>query len=298
MNIDQRDLFNFYTAVKHRSFSAAAQALGVSKGYISKSIKRLESQVANKLIHRSARQWQLTAAGNELFTTAQSMQASLDHGLEQLQIINNTPSGCIKISAPPAVAESLLAPLLSRFMHQHPSISIDMHLDTALVDIVSGGFDLVFRGARLEDSNLIARKLVDIEHVLVASPDFLKQHGTPKIPTDLEQLPCMGYPVEGRIIWPLRQARKSARINIEPALASNQSSLLKQCALQGAGITKLLSFMVTEELRAKTLIPVLNDWQLDTLPLYAVYPSREFLPLKTKALLNYITSNIKKTSHP
>lgn len=294
MAIDQRDLFNFYTVVCQRSFNQAANHLGVSKGYISKSIKRLEQQIANKLIHRSARHWQLTAAGEQLFQTAQSMQLSLGQGLEQLQIINQSPSGCLKISAPPAVAETILAPIFSTFLTKNPNITIDMHLDTKLVDIISGGYDLVFRGSRLEDSNLIARKLFDVEHRLVASPNFFKHHLAPCDPTDLENLPCIGYLVDGRVIWNFTQSHKNRQVTITPKLTSNLSSMLKQCAIQGAGITRLLSFMATDALKSKQLIEVLPDWQCSKLPLYVVYPSREFLPFKTKALLEYLIEHFKK----
>ncbi|MDF1797250.1 MAG: LysR family transcriptional regulator [Coxiellaceae bacterium] len=291
MNIDQRDLFNFYHTVCQQSFTKAAEHLGVSKGYISKSIYRLEAQLKQKLMQRTTRQFTLTPAGEELFATANSMQATLQSGLESLQVLNQSPHGLIKVSASPAVANRFLAPLFARFMVAFPNITIDVDIDTTFVDIIGKQYDMVFRGARLEDSNLVAKKLFDIGNILVASPALFEHYPKPSTPEDLAQLPCMAYPIDGRVIWRFQHQRKKSVINIKPKLVCNHSAFLRQCALSGGGVASIQSLLIHDEIKQGKLIHLLPEWQLRSTPLYMLYPSREFLPLKTRCLIDFIVEH-------
>lgn len=291
MKIDQRDLFNFYHTVCEQSFTKAAEHLGVSKGYISKSIHRLERQLKQKLLQRTTRKITLTPAGEELFTTAKSMQTTLENGLEALQALNQSPHGLIKVSASPAVANCFLAPLFASFLNAYPNITIDMDIDTTFVDIIGNQYDLVFRSARLADSNLVAKRMFDIDNVLVASPAFFKQHQMPTRPEDLEKLPCLAYPVNGRAIWRFQHQRHKSVINIEPKLICNQSAFLRECAINAGGIAAIQSLLIDNEIKQGKLIRVLPDWKLRSTPLYMLYPSREFLPLKTRSLIDFIVQH-------
>ncbi len=291
MNIDQHDLVNFYHVVCQQSFTKAAEYLGVSKGYISKSIQRLEMQLKQSLIQRTTRKFSLTPAGETLFTTATQMQQTLQSGLENLQVLNRSPHGLIKVSASPAVANQFLAPLFAAFMQKFPNITINIDIDTTLVDIIGKQYDVVFRSARLEDSNLVARKLFDIKNIVVASPTLLKHYPKPTTPEDLLNFPCMGYSINGRITWHFQRQRQKSVINIEPKLVSNHSAFLKQCALNGGGIAAIQSLLVFNEIEQHKLIQLLPEWQLRSTPLYMIYPSRQFLPLKTRSLIDFILAN-------
>ena len=294
MDPDQRDLLNFHHVALHGSFTKAADSLQVSKSHISKSISRLEQQLQKKILQRSTRQLVLTEAGEQLFATTTMMQATLTQGLEKLQVLAGKPKGKLKISAPPAFAVEVLAPLLVKFMQAYPDVTIELDLASKLVDIISGGYDLVFRSALLKDSNLIARKLFDCDDILVASPTLFNQHQMPVLPQDLERLPCIAYQASGssKINWQLKKNNQNRVVNLTPVLTCNLMAMLKKCALNGAGVARLPLFMVKDELQQKQLYRVLPEWNLSGAALYMVYPSREYLPLKTRCFIDFVSAKL------
>ena len=289
MRIDQRDLENFYYVVTTNSFTAAAAALGVSKGYISKSIAKLEQELQLKLFNRSTRQLLLTTAGERLFATVADMQQQLQSGLDNLQQLTGEPIGELKISAPPALSECLLAPMLTKFQQKYPQVTIDISLQSKVVDVIAGGYDLVFRGAKLDESNLIARKIFAIKNVLVASKDFVQQYGLPAKVEELNDFHVLAYKSSGKIIWQFKQQNKVVNLNVEPKFVTNLSTMLKAMVISGCGITSLPDFTVTEEIKQNKLVYVLPEWEQVQQTLYVLYPSREYMPLKTKCMLDFIS---------
>jgi DNA-binding transcriptional LysR family regulator len=294
MRTDPRDLLNFYCIVNSKGFTAAAKVMQVSKGYLSKSLHRLELMLNAKLLHRSTRQFVLTEAGEELFNTLSIMHNNLQASLENLQQLSGIPKGEIKISAPPAYAEYLLAGKFASFMEKYPGIIINLDLHSELVDVVGGGYDLVIRGAKLVDSRVIARKLVDIKNVLVASKKFIKANGAPKEPIELLNFKCAAYRNPDKIVWRFKNGRSKQDIAIKPQLSSNLSSMLKACVLADFGIASLPLFMVEEELGRNKLQLVLRDWQLEDTPGYLLYPARDYMPLKTRLLVDYLCDTCAK----
>ncbi|OGO93050.1 MAG: hypothetical protein A3F41_04130 [Coxiella sp. RIFCSPHIGHO2_12_FULL_44_14] len=289
MQPDQRDLLVFHQVALNQSFTKAAVVLAVSKGYVSRVIRRLEHQLEKKLLQRSTRQLVLTDAGEQLFSTTQAMQATLEKGLEALQTASQIPKGLLRISAPPAFAEVLLAPIFAAFQQQYPAVIIEIDLQSRLVDPIAAGYDLIFRSARLSDSNLIARKLFDIENVFLATPEFLQQHHPLKIPQDLKKVPCVAYGFHSETTWHFSRAKQQETVTLTPVLKSNLLSFLKECALNHLGVVALPLFMVKKELAEQRLHILLPEWQLSSAPLYMVYPSREYLPFKVKCLIEFLT---------
>lgn len=287
---DQRDLLIFHQVALSHSFTKAADVLLVSKGHVSKAISRLEQQLEKKLFQRSTRQLVLTDAGEQLFATTLEMQAALARGLETLQILGDEPRGILRITAPPALAEAILAPAFVAFRQQYPGVMIELNLESRLVDPIAEGYDVVFRSARLEDSNLIARKLMDIESKLVASSSFLKRYDRLKTPQDLTEIPCVAYRAQPKVTWNFKKSNKRMLVDISPVLTSNLLSFLKASVLNGMGVALLPSFMMQEEIKQKRLVAVLPEWELPSAPLYVVYPSRDYMPFKVKCFISFLKS--------
>ncbi|MCF6807891.1 LysR family transcriptional regulator [Thiotrichales bacterium 19S9-12] len=290
---DQRDLFIFHKVALLESFTKAAENLNVSKGYISKVIARLEDQLQSKLIQRSTRQFVLTDRGEQLFITTVLMQEELSKGLEKLQVLSGVPKGKLKISAPPALTEKVLAPIISEFVEKYPEVKIDLNLETEYVDVISGGYDLIIRNGLLDDAGFIARKLLDVKVTLVSSPLLFEKYTLPQIPEDLENLPCITYGAADKVMWQFSQGKQKVSVAVNSKLTCNLSSLLKTCMLNGTGITTMPYFMVKEEIEQKKIIELLPKWEIPSTPLYLVYPSRQYMPLKTRSFMEHLISKFK-----
>lgn len=287
--LDQNDLLIFNKVVFHRHFSKAAEELKISKSLVSKAIQRLETQLAKKLIHRSTRQMSLTHEGEHLFKTTQLMQVVLKQGLEDLQVFNQVPEGLIKISLPSALGEEILMPRLQAFMKKYPRIKIHATTESDLVEIPNEKYDVIFRSAEVGDAHFVARKIMNIHYDLVATPEFIQQYGNPLVPEDLKALPVVAYcPFPREIIWQFQHAHlASSIVTLEPFFTSNSLAMLKKSILSGEALGILPDFLSTNLLVNKKLVGLLEGWQLPAMPLYLIYPTSRYLPLRIKKLIEF-----------
>ena len=170
----------FACVVEHRSFSAAADAIGVSKATVSKAISRLEAHLGASLFHRTSRKLTLTESGKALAEHAQRILAEAQAAEEAASTNATAPTGLVRIAAPMTFGISHVAPAIADFMIEHPGIHIDLRLSDARIDIVAEGFDVAMRIASLPDSSLRARRIAPIETRVVASPLYLDRRGRPR----------------------------------------------------------------------------------------------------------------------
>jgi DNA-binding transcriptional LysR family regulator len=288
MAIDQQDYYNFYNVARYLSFTKAAQALNRSKSYISKSISSLEVQLQTKLIQRTTNNLTLTQAGERLFQTVTAMQVTLESGLESLQTINQVPMGRLNISAPPALAESVLAPALALFSKKYPHITMQINCESRLVHVIDDGFDIIFRSAILEDANFIARPLLSCGYSCVANIAAKEKISHLKHPNDLTTLPCFAYGKSGVAQWTFEKEQETITVPLQPIFYSNLSSMIKSFLMLSEGIAVLPNFVVQEDLKEGRLLPVLPTWDMMESPVYMVYPSRHYMPLKLKCFIDFM----------
>lgn len=175
----------FFTVVMQSSFSKAADRLGVSKSFISKKISKLEADLQVRLLHRSTRRLVLTEAGKAFFKCCDKVVKEAQTAYSVVSELQGQPSGTLKISMPPAFGLHMMQDVLSEYIEKFPNVTLNVHLDNRLVDVIKDNYDLVFRSANLESSNLIAQRILKIESILCASPGYLAKHGQPTIPQDL-----------------------------------------------------------------------------------------------------------------
>jgi DNA-binding transcriptional LysR family regulator len=294
MDLDQHDLYIFHQVALNQSFTQAAQALGMSKSHMSKAVRRLEEQLHYRLFQRSTRHMVLTPEGEALFQTTSRMQQHLQKGLDSIGRLHQSPSGKIRIAAPPAWGQIVLPSLLANFMQKYPDITIELTLESHFSDVIGGEYDLVFRNALLSDSSLIARHLVDLETVLVASPQTIEAVGAPSVPNDLKSIPSCMY--SGRRIarWKIRKGDQQALVEIKPVMRCNQITAIKETVLHGLGMAALPKFMVLDDIASGKLVHLLPDWALPTSPFYILYPTRDFLPYKTQCFIDFMLQVIDK----
>ena len=289
---------NFITIVEQGSITAAADKLEITPAAVSKRLQLLEQNLGTRLLTRNTRQIALTEAGEYYYHHNKSLLAEMERIDEHVQGMQRVLKGNLKLNLPMTYGKKRLTHLLVDFLKLHPDITINSSLDDAIIDVNRGEYDLVIRIGDLEDSDLVARKLEDISLLVVASPDYLAKHGTPQHPDDLKDHNCLNYTnSEQREFWRFYNPQgEIIRIKTRGSLSCNNGEALKIASLQGLGISMMPDFALQPELEQGTLVRLLTAYQTQRISAYAVYPSRQYLPEKTRALIHFLITNLNANS--
>src|SRR5690606_9588655 len=245
------DIAVFVSVVEAGSFTAAAEALELSKAAVSKYVGRLEKRLGARLLNRTTRRLTLTEAGQALYERASGAIADLAAAESAVAELADAPRGRLRVTAPAHFGEAFLAPLFAAFRKRYPDIQLDVDLDNRIVDLVEDGFDVGLRITRLDSGSMVARKLADIRMVTVASPEYLERHGTPREPMDLREHECLLYNLD-RVPGEWRYRRGLDRlisVRVSGGFRCNSDGALKRAALDGIGILRFPELFVQEELR-------------------------------------------------
>lgn len=283
----------FAAVVEHRSFSAAADAVGLSKATVSKAIARLERQLGQSLFHRTSRRLALTEAGRPLAERAARMLAEARAAEEAAQDGGSGQAGRIRMAAPLGFGIANVAPLIARFLAKRPAVAIDLSLSDARVDIVAEGFDVALRIADLPDSSLRARRLCGVVGHTVAAPAYLAAHGTPSHPADLARHRLLAY---ANSVGPWRFGRTGeAEVTIHPAgpLVANSGEALVPALVAGLGIARLPGFIVGPQLADGTLVEILPDWRGEPIGLHLLTPPSALRPARVEALIAFLAEHLR-----
>ncbi len=279
----------FYNVANLKNFSKTAQLLGVSKSFISKRMTKLEKDLKVRLLARSTRKLTLTEAGYKFYQQCIKVIEEAQKGYLMMQVLQSKPSGVLKISVPPALGFNLLAPMFVKFLNQYPEIKLDIELENKPIDLIAQGYDLALRSAKLESSNLIAQRIFAVKNILCATPKYLKKHGIPKNPIELEthNFAAYNYSKDTQNLKMTKNDTKKT-VRIQGNFRSNHLDLIKKIVLDHVCIAVFPEFMVKDELKNHQLIHCLAEYQLSTSPFYAIYPEREFMPLKVRVFLKML----------
>ncbi|HTG39956.1 LysR family transcriptional regulator [Sphingomonas sp.] len=284
----------FACVVEHRSFSAAAQALGVSKATVSKAISRLEARLGTALFHRTSRRLTLTDSGRALADQAQRILAEGQAAEEQALESARAPTGLVRLAAPMTFGVRHVAPAIADFMVAHPGIEIDLHLSDARVDIVAEGVDIALRIADLPDSSLRARRLSSVRSRVVASPAYLEQHGVPAHPAQLADHACFGYTNIANATWTFHgPGSEVAAVRVVGPLSTNNGEAMMPALKAGVGIARLPDFIVDHEIETGELIEILSDWQAPPVALHLLTPPSARRPARVELLISWLSERFR-----
>lgn len=283
----------FARVAELRSFTATADALGISKPTVSKAIRRLEARLKLRLFHRSSRRLSLTESGAQLVEHARRLLAEGEAAEDAARESAREPVGRVRLAAPMSFGLEFVAPMLPDLLRTYPGLSIDLALDDARVDLVAEGFDLALRIGALEDSALVARKLCDVPVRLFASPAYLAGAGQPGHPRDLERHACLGYAYADR--WRLVN-HAGERLSVRPQgpLRVNNGSALIPALCQGLGIAMLPEMFVADELRRGRLEIVLSGWSGESVALHLVQPPGGPRPARVTAVAEFLAERLAR----
>ncbi|AOA59633.1 LysR family transcriptional regulator [Acinetobacter larvae] len=279
------------------SLVAAGRALGISASAVGKSLIRLEEKLGVRLFHRNTRSLNLTAEGILFLERSRRILAEIEAAEMELSQAIKSPQGRLRVSLP--LVSSLVLPVLGDFMQQYPEIALDLDFTDRLVDVIEEGFDAVVRTGVPTDSRLKASKLGSFRQLLVASPAYLMQHGTPTVPADLLKHVCLHYRFShsGKLEqWPLKQAGDEADLQLPISMICNNIETRLCFALKGRGIACLPDFAIKTFLDDKQLVQVLPEFVDRTGVFYILWPASKHPSPKVRALVDFLSQRMFETS--
>lgn len=268
----------FLRVVKAGGFSEAARALGRSASTLSRIVAGLEAHLGAQLLARTTRSLHLTEAGALYQEHAERLVAASHSAHDALaELRGETPRGHLRVSMPVSVGERLLAPHLPRFRKKYPDLRLAIDLSDRNVSLLQGGFDLAIRVGRPHESSLRALMLGRVPVLLVASPAYLKERGTPTKPRELHGHDCIAVgPRAGTLDWTFHKGARHERVSLDAVLHTTSPTLAVQLAATGYGFVRTTEWLVRDELRRGALVEVMRPWSCDHpkhggVPVYVMY---------------------------
>lgn len=283
----------FSAVVENGSFTAAADALGISKPVVSKQVSLLEQHLGVQLLHRTTRRLRLTHAGEVFASYSHRIMSDVREAEQSVLPLQSEPQGRLRILSPESLAVSLLPEVLLRFQQKFPKIELDIHVSGRLVNLVEEGIDVALRVGKQEDSSLIERLLMPCGLHACASPEYLKKHGKPAHPSELETYNCLIYSQRPNPdTWLFRDHQgKDVRIKVNGNLRSSMGKILMSAAENGNGIFIGPTFMIASALKEGRLEAVLDQYTPMTTGLYVVYPKSKLVSAKVRAFVDFVAES-------
>jgi DNA-binding transcriptional LysR family regulator len=286
-----QEMTSFVAVVEAGSFVAAAGVLGLSKAAVSRQVAELEHRLGARLLHRTTRRLSLTDDGQLFYGRAKELLAAIDEAESEIASRSGEPSGLLRINAPLTFGVLHLAPLWGRFADAHPKVALEIDLSDRIVDLVEEGYDLAVRITNLPSSQLVSRQLASSRMVLCASPEYIARHGAPAHPDDLAAHRVISYSYwSTRDEWSFSGPDGEVRVRTQPRIHANNGDTCRAAALDHQGIILQPDFLVGDDLRQGTLVELLPDYASLTIGIHAVYPSRKYLPIKTRRMVDFLVT--------
>ena len=273
------------------SLSAAAQLLGISRSSVSKQLAALERKIGSRLFNRTTRKIVLTEVGRQVLQEAYKVELALQTIENISEDFQSVIAGDLNVTCASAQGRIHLVPLITKFLAHYPKINVNLQLEDRFVDMVAENLDVSIRIGYLPDSTLIARKLGDLSAVLCASPEYLSNAPPLQTPSDLLHHRCLFYRNSklGMNSWSFISDEGEESVTVSGPLSINDPGALVSAALAHAGVLLIDKGLLGDTMRDGKLLPVLTGYQsIGSLPMYVVYPEREFIPAKTRALVDFL----------
>jgi len=289
----------FRRVVDEGSFAAAARALDLSPAVVTRLVADLETHLGTRLLQRTTRHVAVTDAGAAYVQRLRAILSEIDEAEASVSEHTRELAGTLHIWAPPVLATYLLGPLIAGFRRLHPRIRFEVTADPLETPAIEDHDITLMTTDEGFDADIVARKLLDMEALLVASPDYLARMGTPQQPQDLSHHECLRLRRPGLQphVWRLRRAGPQGDevvdVPVEPVLWTNHNETLVRAALDGAGIASTTQAIAAHALARGELVRVLAPWIAGRPSVYAALPSRQFMPRRVQAFLDYLTAQTR-----
>ncbi|TFW07762.1 LysR family transcriptional regulator [Oxalobacteraceae bacterium OM1] len=282
----------FTRVVEAGTFTKAADLLDMPNATVTKLVQSLEQHLRVKLLQRTTRRVSVTPEGATYYEKAVRLLAELDDIDSGFQATQNRPRGRLRVDMGSSTATLLVIPALPEFLARYPEIQIDVGISDRHVDLISDNVDCVIRGGELTDLSLVARPIGKSAWVTCASPGYLKERGTPRHPSEIEQSHLVAGYVSTRTsrVVPMRFARGAEEHEIigTPGIRVNESNGHVAAALAGLGIIQTFWYMARSHVQAGTLVPILDEWRPARYPFYVVYPPNRYVSNRQRVFIDWL----------
>jgi len=283
----------FVRVVEAGTFTKAADSLNLPKPTVTRLIQMLEAHLQTKLLNRTTRRVTVTADGAACYDRALRLLGEMDELESSMSRAKANPRGRLRIDVGAAVAQLLLIPALPDFHARYPDIQIDLGVSDRPVDLIGENVDCVLRGGEITDQSLVARRIGEFHTILCATPAYIKRHGMPAHPNELEG-------DDHRVVsyfshrtgqpYPLTFTKNGERLELNGryAISVNDSTANLAAGLAGLGIVRTSTFQARPHIDNGTLVPVLLDWCADSIPIHVVYPPNRHLSTKLRVFVDWV----------
>jgi len=283
-----RAMQTFVQIAEQGSLTRAAEVLGTSLPAVVRSLAALEAHLGVRLFHRTTRRLSLTEEGRHYLPSARDVLLAADTADLALKTEAHELAGQLTITAPVLFGHMYVAPAITRFMQRHEKVRCSVRLYDRTVNLLEEGIDVGIRIGALEDSSLVAQTLGTIRRVVVASPAYLAQHGTPQHPSDLAGAPCVRGRIDAPPQWTFHQGGKTFRVTPSSRLEFNHLAPAIEACAAGMGFGTFFSYQVLQMVAQGRLKLVLEDYEPSPKPVNVIYPNARLLPARTRAFIDWM----------
>lgn len=283
----------FARVVEAGSFTKAADTLQMNRTSLSLLVQKLEAHLRVRLLNRTTRQVNLTADGAIYYERVVQLLADLEETENTLVSAVNSPRGRLRVDVPSPLARTILVPALADFHARYPDIQIDMGVSDRMVDVLGESVDCVIRGGELTDLSLKARRVGDLQLGVYAAPRYIERLGELNHPRELESS-------EHRIVgflwartgkplpYAMRKDEEEVRIQGRYVVAVDDGNAYLEAGIAGLGVLWLPDYMAKAPLARGELVPLLQSWQMDPMPLYVAYPPNRHVSIKLRVFIEWV----------
>ncbi len=295
------DLEIFIDVMQKGSFAAVARDRKIDPSSISRTIASLEKHLGIRLFQRSTRCLTPTEAGIVYYSRIENIVVTLEQAKNEITDLGDQITGVLRITVPTSFGVTHFTALLPKFLKMHPQLSIEILMSNATIDLLEERVDIALRLGRLEDSSLIAQKLFSISYVVCTTEKYLSSYGRPRLPEELMNHNCLIFPIQGYSPkWKFRNAQGQVEeIQIRGQCSITNSLAIKQCVKSDLGVALLPHWTIDRELADNSLIDLFPNYDVTATDFdisgWLIYPSREYLPLKVRAFIDYMKQHCNNT---
>ena len=280
----------FVAVVEAQSFTGAGRRLNVVPSTVSKHVAALEQQLSCQLVIRTTKSLSITELGARFYERCLAILHEVDDAEIEVSEYKSEPQGLLRVSAPTTFATHFLAPIFFRFKQRFPKVVLDISLTPANRDLVASGIDVAIRISSGLDTNLVALKLAPNTRIYCASPEYLDRRGMPESPADLHDHDCVVVnSIQQSASWPFRTVEgRIEHVVVAGCMSADNVEMIARAVLAGLGIGHLSRFLVEEHVASGKLVELFPESRVTESHIYAVYPERRNLALKTRAFVDHL----------
>jgi DNA-binding transcriptional LysR family regulator len=289
--MDLADVALFRNITSAGSLSAAARQMGMTPMLVSRRLAALEAELGARLFHRTTRSLSLTPEGEAFLPHAVALIEARDSAFESVSSGGSGLSGVLKVTGPNLIGHAVIVPVVAALIADNPALRADLTLSDGVIDIASAGLDVAVRVAPMKPSDMVATKLSDNPYILCASPAYIARFGRPATIGDLMSRPCIK--LHAMDTWPFRRNGELDRVRIGGPLSVSTVDAVRAACLAGVGIAMMTYWDVHEQLEREELKRiVLADAEPDELGIWAVFPSRRYMPVRVRAFIDALRDRL------